>query len=455
MVGTVSAARGRRGRAAAGAAFGAGLALGATILFGSLGALGAGLDPGGMFLAAAGVIAAAAALADLAGARVRPQVHLQVPERWRRTMSLPQALFLYGVLLGTGVTTLVPAAAAWALLPLCVALGSIQGAITVGLSFAAGRALPVLVLASRWDEGLLAERPRGLRVLRALAAASLALALVAGEARAASRVASPAGDPSAAGADLVWQRPGVGGFLLRGGQLTQLPGTDPTIGGPYIAWRVRDLVTVAASETLQPVLQLTIPDVEKLAVSEGWLAYRVRYPSGSVQIRALPLGNPTSTRAISQTHPRGALGRPSLYEGTVVYHLATAAGSKLLSFDLVSGKQRVLRSSTRAQLLNPTQIGGRLLYVRLTRCAQQLRLGSIGGNRAGRVLYSLPPLAGQDTGHERGHTRQGEHLPCSSRPRPTRRMLWTTAVTPTAAYVTVLTPAAGGTLTPSLLAITR
>src|ERR687888_1496201 len=176
MADTVGAARGSR--IGLFVSYGAGLALGGAAFFGALAVLGAWVS---FPLIAALAVAAAAAVVDLAGLRVRPQVHLQVPERWRRTMPLTQALFLYGVLLGTGVTTLVPAAAAWALLPLCVALGSIQGAITVGLSFAAGRALPVLVLASRWDEGLLAERPRGLRVLRALAAASLALALVAGE----------------------------------------------------------------------------------------------------------------------------------------------------------------------------------------------------------------------------------------------------------------------------------
>src|SRR5438132_7721799 len=105
MAGTVSAAR-RRGFA--GSAFAAGLAIGAALVFGSLGALGAALHPRTAFVVAA-VIAAAAALVDLAGLRVRPQVRFQVPERWRRAMPLPQALFLY-VLLGMGVTTLVPAA---------------------------------------------------------------------------------------------------------------------------------------------------------------------------------------------------------------------------------------------------------------------------------------------------------------------------------------------------------
>jgi hypothetical protein len=459
MVGTVSAARrfgGRTALVAAAAAFAAGLGVGAALIFGALGALGAVLQPGRAFLVAAAVLAAAAVISDVAGLRVRPQVRFQVPEPWRRSMPLPRALFLYGVLLGTGVTTFVPAAAGWALLPLCVGLGSVSGAIVIGLSFAAGRALPVLVLVARGrDEGALAERPQGLRALRVLAAGSLAIALVAGEARAATPVASPGGDPSVAGADLVWQEPGLSGFLLRDGEQTQLPGTDPALGGANIAWRSGDTVTVATRETLAPTLQETVPGVEKLAVSDRWLVYRVRLANGFEQIRAFSLADPTSTTIISRSRAAGRLGRPSLAGDVVVYHLATPDESRLLSFDLATGKRKVLRSSRKVQLLNPARIGGRLLYVRVSRCSQQLRIGPLDANGSGRVLYKLPPLAGQDAGHEPGHTTQGEHLPCPHRPKPTTRVLWTTAISGTSAYVTILRPGSGDQMTPSLLAISR
>jgi hypothetical protein len=456
MVGTVRAARRGRSRAFAAAAFAAGLAVGGGMVFGALGAVGSLLHPGHAFLVSAAVLAGAAALADALGLRVRPQIRFQVPEPWRRTMPLPRALFLYGLLLGTGLTTFIPAAAAWALLPLSVALASMPGAAAVGVSFAAGRAMPVLALAAgRRDESSLAERPGGLRALRMLAAGSLLLALVAGEARAASHVASPAGDPSAADTDLVWQQPGVGGFLLRDAQQTQLPGNDPTVGGSLIAWHVGDQVTVAARDTLVPMLQQTITGVEKLAVSDRWLAYRVRLPSGSEQLLALSLADPTNPIAVSRPRAAGRLGRPSLSGDLVVFHTETLERSWLSSLDLASGKRRLLRSSIRDQLLNPVQLGGKLLYVRESRCAQQLRLGPLDGNGSGRVLYALPPLAGQDAGHEHGHTSQGEHLPCRPKPKPTRRILWTTALSETAAYVTVLLPGSGGRATPTLLAVTR
>ena len=451
MVGTVRAARPGRSRAIAAAAFAVGLAIAAGVTFGALGAIGSILRPGRGFVAGAAVFAGIAALADLSGLRVRPQLRFQVPEPWRRAMPLPQALFLYGLLLGTGLTTFVPAMAAWALLPLSLAVG-FPGSVTVGLAFATGRALPVLALG---DESALAERPGGLRMLRVLAAAALVLALVAGEARAATPIATPAGDPSADGTDLVWQKPGIGGFLLRNGGQTQLPGTDPAIGGGFIAWRAGDQVTISVLETLQPVLVQVIPGVEKLAVSNPWVAYRVRLPGGGEQLRAFSLNDPATTKTVTRAWARGRLGRPSLAGDLVLYHIAGPGGSALFSYDLTTGKRRQLRSSKVAQLLNPAKLGGKLLYVRIGRCSQELRLGSLTGQGIGRVLYKLPPLAGQDAGHEPGHTNQGEHVPCMPKPKPTARMLWTTALTETEAYLTVLRRAPGGRMTPSLLSISR
>jgi hypothetical protein len=291
-------------------------------------------------------------------------------------------------------------------------------------------------------------------VLTARVAVALVVALAAGGASAATRVATPGGDPSAEGTDLVWQEPGVGGFLLRNGQTTQLPGNDPAIGGARIAWHVGDQVTIANSPTLLAQLQETIPGVQKLAVSESWFVYRVAV-SSNVELRAQSLADPTSTTTITQPKPPGRLGRPSLSGDLVLYHVAGPGGSALFSYDLSTGKRRQLRSSKSAQLLNPARIGGKLLYVRIARCSQQLRLGPLDGNGAGRVLYKLPPLAGQDAGHEPGHTHQGEDVPCTPPPKPTPRMLWTTALTGTQAFVTVLRPGSGSQMTPSLLAISR
>jgi hypothetical protein len=445
MVGTVRAAR-QRGRA--GATFAAGLALGAGAVFAGLGALGAAVSGHAVVLAAL-ALAGAAVVSDALGLRVRPQVRFQVPEPWRRTMPLPRALFLYGLLLGTGLTTYVPATAAWALPALSLALGDVSASLAIAAGFAAGRALPVLVLSARGGETVLAERPRGQRLLRMLTAASLLLALVAGEVRAAGTVASPGGDPTAVGTDVAWRDPSVGGFLRRDGTTMKLPGDYPAIGATLVAWRAGPAFTVAARDTLAPVLTETVPGVRKLAVSRQWLVY-----STATEIRVQALSDPSQSRLVEKTKRPASLGRPALGVDLVVFHRATDTGSWITAVNVVSGTHLRLRHSRDDQLLNPSVFAGQLLYVRASRCSQQLRIGPLRGGRE-RVLYEIGPLAGQDTGHERRHTRQGERLPCPFRPKPTAKMLWTTALSPTTAYVTLLRPRPGGRTTPTLLAISR
>lgn len=445
MVGTVRAAR-HRGRA--GAALAAGLALGAAAVFVALGAIGAAVSGHGVVLAAV-AIGAVAVASDALGLRVRPQIHFQVPEPWRREMPLSRALFLYGLLLGTGLTTYVPATAAWALPALSLALGNVRLSLAIALGFAAGRALPVLVLAARGGETVLAERPRGQRLLRVLVAASLLLALLAGTVQAAGTVASPAGDPSVEGADLAWQQPGVGGFLRANGTTAQLPGSNPAIGATFVAWHNGPQLTVADRATLAPVVEDSVPGVQTIAVSRSWLAYRT--PT-EIHVRPVTEMGPGTT--IVKVKSAAQLGRPALGVDLVAFHRATSTASWITAVNIRSGKRIQVRYSQDALLLNPSLDGGQVLYVKETRCSQQLRIGNLGG-RNDHALYEIGPLAGQDLGHERHHTSQGEHLPCPFKPRVTKKMLWTTALSPTTAYVTVLTPGPRGRTIPTLLAVAR
>jgi hypothetical protein len=441
MVGTVRAAR-HRGRA--GAAFTVGLLLGAAGVFVALGALGAVLSGRAVVIAAValGVVAVAS---DALGLRVRPQIRFQVPEPWRRTMPLSRALFLYGLLLGTGLTTYVPATAAWALPALSFALGDVRASLAIAVGFAAGRALPVLLL----RETTIAERPRGLRLVRVLAAASLLAALVAGQVQAAGTVASPGGDPSAEGAEVAWQQPGVGGFLRKDGATAQLPGSDPAIGATFVAWHAGSALTLADRTTLAPIVQETVPGLQKLAVSRSWLAYRT-----PTEIHVRPVTETGPGKTVEKVRQPATLGRPALGVDLVAFHRATAAGSWITAVNVVSGRRLRLRFSSDAQVLNPSLLAGQLLYVRSSRCSQQLVLGPLRGGHD-KVLYELGPVAGQDAGHDRHHTSQGERVPCPHKPRVTSKMLWTTALSPTTAYVTVLRPARRGRTVPTLLAVAR
>jgi hypothetical protein len=267
--------------------------------------------------------------------------------------------------------------------------------------------------------------------------------------RAARTIASPGGDPSAAGTDVAWRTPGVGGFLSSDGVTTQLPGDYPAIGATLVAWRTGPDVTVATRDTLEPVLQETLPGVTKLAVSRQWLAY-----STATEIHVQTLSDLTQNRLVARSAQPGTLGRPALGIDLVIFHRTTAQGSSISAVNLQTGGPMRLRFSRDDLLLNPSVLEGQLLYVRISRCSQQLRLGPLRGGRD-RVLYQLGPLAGQDAGHDRHHTSQGERVPCPKKTKPTTKMLWTTALSPTDAYVTVLRPRPGGRTVPALLAVPR
>ena len=133
----------------------------------------------------------------------------------------------------------------------------------------------------------------------------------------------------------------------------------------------------------------------------------------------------------------------------MVYHVATAKGSRIVAFDLTTSTSRVLRRSTSALLTNPSLLAGRLLYVRQTNLAQLLELGSATPGGRDRVVYRLGAPAPHDAGHEKGHSNDTR----TPRPRTAAWTLWTSALSPTRAYVTLL-PRLRGRL-PVIVAILR
>ena len=157
---------------------------GGVATFGGLALLGGALGAGqGGAVAIAVALLLAAAAGDIAGRRIVPQVRRQVPESWRRVLPVPLAAGLYGVLLGLGFTTFVLSFAVYALAAACLALGDPQAGLAVGLAFAAGRILPVVVLAplQQTARGIdiaagMAERPAVLRAIRAVGAVALGVA---------------------------------------------------------------------------------------------------------------------------------------------------------------------------------------------------------------------------------------------------------------------------------------
>jgi hypothetical protein len=225
--------------------------------------------------------------------------------------------------------------------------------------------------------------------------------------------------------------------MRAGAEPQQLPGADPAIGGGLIAWHDGDIVTVADRATLQARFQERIVGVHQLALSDRWLAIRQLQPDGTWRLIVQSIADTNVHRVIAEARSPRAVGRPAVDGATVVYSVSSRRGSAIVAVALPGGKMTTLRRSRFELLLNPSLLGGELLYTEVARCGQFLRLGPLRGS-AGRVLYTLPPLAGQDSGHERGHPREGARTPCRPPVHPTASMLWTTALADGNAYVTVL-----------------
>lgn len=465
MVETIGGALGDSRRAAsrvASATFALGAVLGGVLTFGGLAVVGRLLDGGsGLREGIGAAIALAAAIADWRGVKIAPQIRRQVPERWRWIAPLPIACGLYGVLLGLGFTTFVLAFAVWALAGISFAAGDPTLGVVVGVAFGIGRALPVLWMAPslRDDRGAerldrMASEPRMWLGLRRLDALGLSLcALFLSGASASAAVMPGATDPSAAGGQLAWQQLGGPGRLrLRSGQTVALPGSLPALGGSRIAWAGAGGIVIADRVSLKAVASLPVASVSALAVSGGWLVYRAAGPSGESLIGTSLLGAPVR-KLLATAQLAGEIGRPALEGSKVVFTVNTPQRSAIELLDMASGARRVLRLATRgAQLLNPSLQGRRLLYERIDRCIQQLRIGGVAAGGRERVLLSLPSAVRRDSGYEGGyeHAYNMASL-CHNRGAgtPTATHLGATALSASTAFVTeqIVSPADARILT--------
>jgi hypothetical protein len=477
------------------ATFALGALAGGALTFGSLAALGAlvGSGHGGARVAVAVAIALLAALGETLGVRVVPQIRRQVPEPWRRVLPLPLAAGLYGVLLGLGFTTFVLTLAVWALAGIAVALGAPLAGLAIGLAFGAGRALPVVVMAPRYAtlgtrlELRMAEQPQLLRRLRLadatlLAAAAVALlatgstsaatlrraappgapaARAAGspvtravapalEARAAAllaRISAGAWDPAAAPGAFAWETAGGRAVLYDGGARAVVQADALALGGRYRAVRIGAHVTVADRATGGLVAQADLPGASALAVSKRWLVWRAPRPrGGGDRLLAAPLPALRPVRVVAGGTGAASIDRPALDGDRLAFAAQTRRSSRIVTVNLATGRRRTPLRSTLVQLGQPALRGGRLLFVEASYCRQRLRIASLRGRRV-RTLLTIGSTARRDAGFERGRTRQGSEPSRCPRgtPHPTGAILWSTALAPRAAYVTLLR-AGGATL---------
>jgi hypothetical protein len=396
---------GRRTTVAACVAFLPGAIAGGLLTFGSLAALGELLHGAGgraSYLVAAG-IALLAAVLEVRGARIVPQIRRQLPEHWRRVMPMPVAAALYGVLLGIGFTTFVLSFGVWALAGVSLAVGDPSLGLLLGGCFGLGRAIPILALAPvagrpagfRTTE-LMCERPGVYLGLRrgdaaALATAALALIIVPGNAGAAGTSIAHATDPSATADALLFQRLGGPAVMSRGGPEMTLPGSHPAIGGRYVATVEENSILLFDRATLAPLARIDAPGADAIAVSDAWLAYRVSSAGGdAISVRSIAnAGAPAPPVQVASQGGAGQLSRPAVDGNILLYGIATPGGSRVVQRVMGTQKHRALVRSRRLLLFDPSVKGRSFAYVRTDARRSRLMVRRRHSHGPGRVLFSL------------------------------------------------------------------
>jgi hypothetical protein len=440
MVETIGLAgdRGRRLTTIAScAAFVPGAVAGGVATFGLLSAIG-GLVHGTAghtaYLVAAAV-AVVTAVAEARGVRIAPQIRRQLPEGWRWRMPLPLAACLYGVLLGLGFTTFVLSFGVWALGGISLALGDPGTGLVIGAAFGVGRALPVVVLAPVVDRpfgrrciSAMAERPGLYRLLRFGDAVALGLAAVvlATATAAAERLEVAHGaDPSVAGKALAFQKQNRAGVLRFGGSAHALPGTDPALGEGLGAAISGSQIRIFNRFSLQVIATLPAFHPQAVALTPAWLVY-LSLDHGRYALRARSIEDPTNpgkARVIVGASSPAAIGRPSIAKGRVVFTVSKRRTNAIRLVHLGSGKGRTVVRSRKSQLLNPSLLGKRLVYVRVVRGGQ----GPLATSpRPVHQTLLLRRVKGGG-GNKRIHRRRGDS-----------RRLWTTSLGTRRAFVTLL-----------------
>jgi hypothetical protein len=459
--------------AASCATFALGALVGGAIMFGALAGIGSLVagDHTAETLVVLVAIMVLAALGDVLGIAVTPQIRRQVPESWRRTMPLPRAVGLYGVLLGLGFTTYLLTLAVWALAGIAVAIGEVRVGLLIGLAFGAGRALPVALMAPRYAtlgqrlERRMAEQPALLRRLRladGVLIAVLAVMFLANDSASAAQrpqlVVSEGTDPSLAGSLLAYQRLGGGAVLVDGDAIAELPADDVAVGGRYLATRSGTTLTVQDRGSGTTVAQLDAPGATALAVSNSWLAWRADRPGGGDRLWTLPLpvaqavpAAPGVARLVAGARRRVAIDRPALSGDRLAYAANDRGISAIAIVNLATRHRRRALALRGGQLSQPALDRGALLYVQSSFCSQRLRVVATRRLRRPRTLLRIGATARRDAAHEHDYSTQGSEPSACPRgtPRRTDTLLWTTALAGRGAYVTLLRPGARGGSAPS------
>ena len=223
-------------------------------------------------------------------------------------------------------------------------------------------------------------RPALLRGARAGDAAALlvvAAALLggAGAAGAAKQVATGAADPSVAGPALAFELRGDRAVLEQGGERTRVAGSDPAVGGPWLATARGEGVVLTRRSTGEDAGTVPAPGVDAIAVARDWVAFRQRLGKRDV-LTAAPIsssGDPGGAFRIAGAKSPNQLSRPAVDGRSIVWALAKRGSNSLLRAKLgaggVAAKRRILSSRSQS-FAGPSIAGKKIAYVATSRKRQ-------------------------------------------------------------------------------------
>jgi hypothetical protein len=221
-------------------------------------------------------------------------------------------------------------------------------------------------------------------------------------------VVGPGLDPTTTSGGLAWARQN-GTVVVRSGggaeEVVIADAREPALSGELLAYRDATGIAVVRWQTGEQVahvdgaVSLPALDWPRIAfVRDGGARRRL-------VLRNLATGGRTIVATVVEPTD---LGRPSLRNGRLAWHVANRAGSRVVLLNLSTGRRRIVARSKVFLVSHPALHRRRIVWVEQRSGVSRLRLGWTWGGRA-RTLTSIQS---RDVG------------------------FWTTALTPERAYMT-------------------
>lgn len=331
----------------------------------------------GSMLGAEQAVLGAAVLALVAAAReaglIRfaiPQARRQVPECWRFELPLPVWASGYGAGLGAGFFTYQPISTFWVACAGALALAEpVPAALCVSL-YGAGRALMVVWPRRRADdptaavERLTSRRGALLRAnVVALVACGVLLAVAPAASGGVTRIAQNALDPTVDRGNIAFAT-ASGNVVVRpagGGELTYSGASEPSLSGPFLAYRDSAGIRVIRWADGTEVGRIASPNVSNPALDWPRVAFvRRASPYDKLFVRNFATGKVTLYATVRLPTD---LGRPSLRHGRLAWHTATRKESKIMVVTLASGARRTMATTRIGLLGNPSVYRTKVVWV--------------------------------------------------------------------------------------------